>query len=146
MSAPDSSFLDKARQWTAYADEDLRLAEHALKIGDEAPFRLIAYHAQQCAEKYLKSYLVMRAADFPFTHNIARLLELCSRSGLQVEAIRNAEELTPYAITTRYPGEEEEVSKDEAASAIGIARNVRQLVRDALAKERAIERDTDTEL
>lgn len=131
MSTPDSSFLDKARQWTAYADEDLRMAEHALTIGDEAPFRLIAYHAQQCAEKYLKSYLVMRAADFPFTHSIARLLELCARNGLNVESVRDAEELTPYAITTRYPGEEEEVSRDEAVSAIRIAKSVRQLILDA---------------
>ena len=68
MNVPTEDILRKAVQWARYADEDLRLAD--------PPTRLVACHAQQCAEKYLKSYLVLRCVDFPYTHNISRLLEL----------------------------------------------------------------------
>ena len=76
MTAPLEELARQAHQWVVYADEDLVLARHGLTLGDEAPLRLIAYHAQQCAEKYPKAYLVWKGIDFPYTHNIARLLEL----------------------------------------------------------------------
>ena len=44
------------------------------------PYRLVAYHAQQCAEKCLKAYLVAGLTDFPCTHNIGVLLELSAKS------------------------------------------------------------------
>jgi len=47
--------------------------------------------------------------------------------------VADAEELTPFAITARYPGEDEEVSRVEAARAIEIAGRVRKVVRAALA-------------
>jgi HEPN domain-containing protein len=40
--------------------------------------------------------------------------------------------LTPFAITSRYPGEDEEVSNAEAVRAIEIAERVRRIVRSAL--------------
>jgi HEPN domain-containing protein len=78
MSKPDRDVLVKVRQWLEYADEDLRLARHGLTLSTGCPYRLIAYHAQQCVEKYIKAYLVYHEIDFPYSHNIARLLELFS--------------------------------------------------------------------
>jgi HEPN domain-containing protein len=43
--------------------------------------------------------------------------------------------LTPFAITTRYPGEDEEVTKEEALQAIEIAAKVRDIIRNALTQE-----------
>lgn len=77
MIAPRDEIVGKTREWAAHADDDMRVAQHTLTLPDECPYRLVAYHAQQCAEKYLKAFLVLRGIDFPFTHNIARLLELC---------------------------------------------------------------------
>ena len=135
MKRPDPPILEKVKQWLADADEDLRLARHGFSLPDTPPYRLIAYHAQQCAEKHLKAYLVFHAVDFPFTHNLVRLLELCSAQGSWAEQLRDAEELSPYAITTRYPGEDEEVSEVEARRAVEIADRVRQAVRQALRSE-----------
>lgn len=129
--------LAKVRQWVGYADEDLRLARHAIDM-EEPPCRLISYHAQQCAEKYFKSYLVLHGIDFPYTHNISRLLELCVESGADVDNLRDAEELTPYAITARYPGEAEDVAPEEAARAVEVAELVRQVVRRILAHDGAV--------
>ena len=137
MSAPDPAIVAKVGQWVRYADEDLRLARHALTLSSGSPHRLIAYHAQQCAEKYLKGYLVWNGVDFPYTHNIARLLELCAPAKPWVDTLSEAEELTPFAITTRYPGDSEEVSRPEALRAIDVAARVREVVRAALATEGA---------
>jgi hypothetical protein len=63
--------LRKVKEWARSADEDLRLARHGLALKSACPYRLIAYHAQQCAEKYLKAFLVFEGVDFPYTHNIA---------------------------------------------------------------------------
>jgi HEPN domain-containing protein len=95
MTAPPEQIVRKVRAWVARADEDLRVARHILTLPDECPYRVAAYHAQQCAEKYLKAYLVFCRVDFPFTHNIARLLELCSERLGWGESLKDAEELTP---------------------------------------------------
>ena len=134
MSVVDDPILKKVRQWLIFADEDLILAKYGLTLASGIPYRLIAYHAQQCVEKHLKAYLVFRNIDFPYTHNISRLLELCTGSANWTEGIHDAEELTPFAITTRYPGEDEEVTAEEAFRAIEIADHVRDTVREALVK------------
>lgn len=130
---PSQEIIDHARQWLAYADEDMDLAEHARSHMVGAPFRLVAYHAQQCAEKCLKAYLVYLGVDFPYTHNIARLLELCSGTDWQTR-LRDAEELTPFAIATCYPGIDEQVSADDASRAVEIAERVRDAVHTRLAQ------------
>jgi HEPN domain-containing protein len=135
MSVPDEVIRQKVVQWLAYGGEDLRLARHGLTMPGGCSYRLIAYHAQQCAEKHLKAYLVFHRIDFPYTHNITRLLELCAGQGEWVEALHEAEELTPFAITARYPGEDQAVTEEEARHAIEIAALVRHTVRTALAQE-----------
>ncbi|MCK4342556.1 MAG: HEPN domain-containing protein [Phycisphaerae bacterium] len=135
MTAPPERILQKVRQWAAYGDEDLALAQHALRMGEQSPHRLVAYHAQQCAEKYLKAYLVHRGVDFPFTHNMSLLLELCAKSAVWAEVLEDAESLTRYAITTRYPGEGPDVSPEKARAAVEIAARVRETVREAFVKE-----------
>ena len=133
MSVNRTDIITKVHQWIAYAEDDLRLAQHGLTMSSSCPYRLIAYHAQQCAEKYLKAYLVFKEIDFPYTHDIRSLFKLCAREW--TEELREAERLTPFAITTRYPGVDKEVTKAEAVRAIDIASRVQQVVRDALGKE-----------
>ena len=143
MSIPDKDIFEKVIQWFEYAEEDLRLARHGLIMPSSCPYRLIAYHAQQCAEKYLKAYLVYHNVDFPYTHNIKKLLKLCEKYAGWAEKLKVAEKLSPYAITARYPGIGEEVTKDGAKQAIALASKVRDVVRKALAKEgMSIPKDT----
>ncbi len=132
MNDLNQEVLRKVKEWLVYANEDLHLAQHGLTLTEGCPYRLIAYHAQQCVEKHLKAYLVYRMVDFPYTHNISRLLELCAEQTSWPKTILEAEELTPYAITARYPGEDEEVTKEEAGRAIRIAISVREIIRPIL--------------
>jgi HEPN domain-containing protein len=134
MKTPSEEVQHKVQKWVAFADEDLHFAQTGMSLpGREVPaYRLVAYHAQQCAEKYLKAYLVCQGVDFPYTHNISTLLELCSDYATWPTSLREAEELTDYAITTRYPGEDREVTEAEATSAVETARKVRDQVRTEL--------------
>ena len=134
MNEIEQEILKKVMQWLSLADEDLNLASHALGLGAKSPYRLIAYHAQQCAEKFLKAFLVYHKVDFPYTHNIRRLLKFCAEHAEWTDTLKDAEELTPYAITARYPGEDEEVTESEAKRAIELARQVRTQVRTAFEK------------
>lgn len=124
----------KVKQWIKYADEDLRLAQHALTLSSSCPFRLIAYHAQQCAEKCLKAYLVYHLIDFPYTHDIQNLLELCSRVTAWPKSLKAAHVLTAYSTTARYPGIVE-ATKKEALHSIALAVQVQKAVLQTLTKE-----------
>lgn len=127
--------LKKVNQWITFADDDLQLARHGLTIPTKAPFRLIAFHAQQCVEKYLKALLVYKNIDFPYTHNISVLLELCEKHGNWTKEVKDGELLTPFAISSRYPGEDKSVTRDEAVNAVFIATNVRDIIRNLFIKE-----------
>ncbi len=83
---------------------------------------ILAFHAQQAAEKALKALLVQRQVEFPRTHVIGLLLNLCQTAGYEgAKALVDAATLTRYAVATRYPGEEEVVSRQEAQEAAGLA-------------------------
>jgi len=134
MSIPDQDHINKVFLWMSYADEDLDLANYAMKMSGSRSYRLIAFHAQQSAEKYLKAYLVYHDIDFPYTHDIRKLLKLCGNT-IWIEKIKNAEDLTPFAVTTRYPMLEEKVTENEAADAVNMASMVRKIIRKALMDE-----------
>ena len=134
MNIPDQDHLDKVILWISYAEEDLGLAQYALKMPGSRPYRLIAFHAQHCAEKYLKAYFVYNDIDFPYTHDIKKLLDFCG-SHKWIEEIKDAEELTPYAVTARYPGVDEIVTGDEASRAVNLASIVRKIIRKVLIEE-----------
>ncbi len=134
MNIPDQDHIDKVILWISYAEEDLGLARFALEMPGSRPYRLIAFHAQQCAEKYLKAYLVYHDVDFPFTHEIKKLLNFCGPHRW-IEELKDAEELTPYAVTLRYPGVDEIVTENEAVQAVDIASKVKNTIRKVLTNE-----------
>jgi len=58
-----------AAEWARKAENDLKNATHALKLGAECPTDTVCFHAQQCVEKYLKALLTFLGIDFPKTHD-----------------------------------------------------------------------------
>lgn len=64
MKPPDDARLFNVREWIELAEDDLRVARHTLTIKRRCPYRLVAYHAQQCAEKYLKPSWFCAASIF----------------------------------------------------------------------------------
>lgn len=127
--------LQVVRGWVEKAENDLQNAVITLRAGEECPADTVAFHAQQCAEKYLKALMSFRGAEVPRTHDIEELLR-----GLDppLELPLSVEEqrlLTSYATITRYPGNYEPVSLPEARMAEALARRVRTAVRKQLSRE-----------
>ena len=116
--------------WVARAEEDLALARSALR--HKTPLTYGAtFHAQQCAEKYLKALLMARRQVFPRTHDLAALSDLCLQNELLIPVDRDAlERLTAYAVQVRYPGEDP--TPDEAREAVQVAQVVRRFARRLL--------------
>lgn len=79
--------------------------------------------------------MVFREVDFPYTHNISFLLELCEKQTSWVELLRDAKTLSRFAATVRYPGDYRSLTKKEAKEALEIAGNVRNVIQKELVKE-----------
>jgi len=131
MNAPLET-LNLVRQWIEKAEHDLRTAEHTLKLKKNCPFDTVCFHAQQCAEKYLKALLVARGIPFPKTHDLRAIIQLAPAEielGLEMDLLFT---LTQYAVDSRYPEEEEPITRPEAKQAVAVARQVREVVRAIL--------------
>jgi HEPN domain-containing protein len=92
---------DLVHGWLRKADSDLATLELALQAGQALD--TACFHAQQAAEKVLKAYSIAFSVDFPFTHNLARLLLLCQARDAAFSTLStSADILTPYAVELRY--------------------------------------------
>jgi HEPN domain-containing protein len=121
-----------ARAWFAKAEDDLRSAEFLLTMPEPA-FENVGFHAQQCAEKYLKGYLVLHGATFKKWHDLGYLLDLCIPIDQRWEWFYDeAEFLSPFAAEYRYPDLLIKFTKEQAERSIRIARQIRQAVLDEL--------------
>ena len=94
-------------------------------MGEACPTDTVCFHAQQCAEKYLKSFLTFKQIQFPKTHDLGELMPLGVKIELRIDEQRR---LTAFATGARYPGWGE-ISLSEARRSVAIARRVRKEVR-----------------
>jgi HEPN domain-containing protein len=118
------------REWVEKAEGDYRTAGREI-LAEPPNYDAAAFHAQQCAEKYLKARMVEAGIAFPKMHDLTSLLKLLPPSDPEWEALRpKLDALTSLGIEVRYPG----VSADaeDAQEALETARIVRSLVRNFL--------------
>ena len=133
MPRPADPVDDLARQWLRHARADLALA--SILDDDRIAPEILAFHAQQAAEKALKAVLVARQVEFPRTHVIGLLIARCRDAGLtDVDSLLDAATLTRFAVESRYPGESEDLTSGEAEVAAGLARLVVHWAERALAE------------
>jgi HEPN domain-containing protein len=86
----------------ALAREDLAAAE-ALDRAERVSDAPVGFHAQQAVEKALKAAIASHDLEFPFTHDLGLLMQLCQDAGLELPAgLTDADRLTPYAAAVRY--------------------------------------------
>lgn len=110
--------------WLARAGSNLRRAE--LGRQDQIIFfEDLCFDAQQAAEKALKALCLHRGIEIQKTHSLVILLDLLEGAGLIIPSgVKEADELTRYAVGTRYPGLEEDVDEEEYHVAVGQAQTV----------------------
>lgn len=84
------------------AYDDLFAARSLLPI-DGVADSILGFHCQQAVEKSLKAALARREADYPHTHDVDGLVELCHTSGLDVpQELDGVDQLAPYGVHMRY--------------------------------------------
>ena len=123
------------RNWISKAEADLAacdvLSEQPSVLGG-----IVAFHAQQVVEKYLKAVLTYRQVDFRKTHDLGILLSLLAVNDDSLrDDLISAVVLTDYGVEVRYPGDLQEVSTEEAAEAVRLARLARDVIRGLLPAE-----------
>jgi HEPN domain-containing protein len=110
---------DDPREWIIRAKSNLALARNVIP---DVELEDLCFDAPQAAEKSVKAVLIHRGANFPFSHDLDRLLRLLQQSGLRVpKYVGESKELTRFAFVTRYPGQVGPVTKRTYRRAVRIA-------------------------
>ncbi len=92
-------------EWIDKAESDYRVAMRELGVRDDPSYDAVCFHAQQCAEKYLKACLQEHVIPFERSHNLVYLLDLLLPVEPQWEHLHEAlQQLTEFAVEIRYPG------------------------------------------
>ncbi len=82
---------------------DDQLAARSLLPVKGATDAIVGFHAQQAVEKSLKSVLAHNSVDFPYTHDLDGLVELCKKNGIDVPVqLDDVDQLSPYGVQLRY--------------------------------------------
>lgn len=87
---------------------------------------IFGFHIQQAVEKALKAWLCIRDVAYPPTHDLARLLTLLEKAGVDVEPFWPMIQFTIFAVQARY--EEGLADLDEPLERVVEIENVRTLL------------------
>lgn len=93
---------DEASRWIARANDDLTVMRLIIRSGAGISWAA-CFHAQQAAEKAIKSLLVLHGIDFPKSHVLTTLAALLPADVQQLLDFGSIAELTPWAVAGRYP-------------------------------------------
>lgn len=118
-------------EWTSKADADLATAQREASVDDAPNYDAVCFHAQQCAEKYLKAIMVETGMRIPRIHDLEALVNLLSGEYPGLERIlRFARILSAMAVEVRYPGMT--ADEDDAAESLKAATLIREAVQEIL--------------
>lgn len=118
-------------EWVEKAEGDFRTAEREARVRKGPNYDAVCFHAQQCAEKYLKAFLTQHQIPFRPIHDLEVSLELIIPISPDFELVRDLLLLlNDYAVDVRYPGEA--ATKEESRAAVKAMRTVRAFVRRKL--------------
>lgn len=118
-------------EWVVKAEED-HLAALDLARRRKLPlWNSVCFHAQQCAEKYLKARLEEAGLPVPKTHDLEVLLQrLVPVEPLWSALLPAAQNLTDFAVDFRYPGDN--ATRAEAQLSLKDCKSIRHEVRVSL--------------
>ena len=100
------SDMTLVRRWLSRAQDDLLVARRLFEDFHPKQLEISCYQCQQAAEKALKAYLISKEYEFPFTHDLVRLCQICLEfhEGFD-DLLEDCADLSPYATQARYPNE-----------------------------------------
>lgn len=117
-------------EWIRKAENDIETALVVLDSG-KSLFDSICFHCQQCAEKYLKSFLIHSGRPVSKTHDLETLLQFCTELDSSFSELeRYCLILNDYAVGIRYPDDALETTRPEAEEALRFTKAIRSFVRN----------------
>jgi HEPN domain-containing protein len=118
-------------EWVTKAEGDFATLERESRARKNPNYDAACFHAQQCAEKYLKARLCEAGIPFGKIHDLIALLEQTLPAEPSWEAFRaDLAFLTEYGTHFRYPGES--ADRESARDARQRCRSFRQASRRSL--------------
>lgn len=118
-------------EWVEKAEGDYAVALRESRVRKSPNPDAICFHAQQCAEKYLKGRLAEAGTDFGKTHNLVTLLDQVLPVEPLWESFRaDLVHLSVFAAAFRYPGES--ADRNTAKDAFKRCKRFRAAARTAL--------------
>lgn len=119
------------KEWLDKAEGDFHSAGRELRARTHPNYDAACFHAQQCAEKYLKARLAEAGRSFPKIHDLSVLLDMIlPELPLWKDMRLDVDLLSDYAVDFRYPGES--ATRHQAREAFSACRRIRQRVRRSL--------------
>lgn len=124
----------EAKRWYRQAEYDLIEANASQKRGS---FAYACFFAEQAAQKFLKSYLILNGHRFIPIHSIGELLEKAAQIEYKfTKLIDDGKRLDRYYLITRYPDAlpspaipYESYGQKEAREAVKIAKKIAGLIK-----------------
>jgi HEPN domain-containing protein len=116
------------REWIDKAEGDWATASREIRTRKRPNYDAVCFHAQQCAEKYLKAWLQEANITFGKSHDLLKLLASIVQAEASWSVLKpDLNALTDFAVEYRYPGSS--ATKAEARDALTHCRNVRRVIR-----------------
>jgi HEPN domain-containing protein len=119
------------KEWITKAEGDYHSALREYRARNNPNYDAAGFHAQQCAEKYLKAILQMQSTRFDKVHDLLALLNLCLSITPELELHKELLSiLNPFSVAFRYPGES--ATRDQAREAVDAIIKLRRILRQIL--------------
>ncbi|MGB8507111.1 MAG: HEPN domain-containing protein [Pyrinomonadaceae bacterium] len=120
-------------EWVSKAEGDFATSQRELKVQADPNYDAGCFHAQQCAEKYLKARLQESGIAFGKTHDLSMLLDmtLTIEPTWDILLRTDLQTLSAFAVAYRYPGDS--ADETEAREAVQRCQSIRQIIRQSLA-------------
>ena len=120
----------KTLEWIEKAEGDWATMMREHQVTNNPNYDAVCFHAQQCAEKYLKARLFDAGIVFAKIHDLEKLLnDLLSIEPNWISMPNAAVELSSFAVEFRYPGAT--AAKSDGERAVIHCRLFRETIRHA---------------
>ena len=123
--------ISESEKWIEFAENDYQAAV-LLSKNVKPLLEIVCFHCQQCAEKYLKAFIIKNNSEIKLTHNLEELLKICVKIPDDFEFLKdNCIDLTDSAVETRYPYPFE-INLDDMNKALKDMEAIRSFVRSKI--------------
>jgi len=120
-------------EWLKYAQRDYDIALHLSESFHPLPTENICYNCQQAIEKTLKAILITLVGNYPKTHDIRELHQLCKEAGTDFGLTSSiTRTLTRFATKSRYPDDVYDFTDKDTEIGLKYAEQILSQAREVL--------------